>query len=103
LNEAVDILWLRSRDLLRKLDRTLVVLRCLENIEAIDRDSEQWRISAGALLAQDEDTSEVFKVATARESERARSTQACRVLVEMAICESPTARGEPICESDFDA
>jgi len=103
LNEAVDALWLRIRDALRRLDRSLVVLRWLENIEAIDRDTEQWRISAGALLAQDEDTSEVFDVATARESERARSTQACRVLIEMAICESPATRGDPICESEFDA
>lgn len=103
LNDAVDALWLRIRQMLRKLDRTLVVLRCVENIEAVDRDSEQWRISAGALLAQNEDTTEVFDVATARESERARSTQACRVLIEMAICESPTTHGDPICESDFDA
>jgi hypothetical protein len=103
LNEAVDALWFRTREKLRKLDRTLVVLRCIENIEAVDRDSEQWRISAGALLAQDEDTSEAYNVATARESARARSTQACRVLIEMSICESPTVRAEPICESEFDA
>jgi hypothetical protein len=102
LNAAVDVLWRRIRTQLRCLDRTLLILRCMENIEAIDRDAEHWRISAGALLAQQDDTREVLDVATARESKRAQSTQACRVLIEMAICECPTLRGNIISESEFD-
>lgn len=101
LNGVVDRMWFRIRERLAQLDRASVILRCLENVEALDRDAEQWRLSARALLAIQGE--EAVDVAVLRQTERARANHASRVLVEMALCASPLRRGALITEADFDA
>jgi hypothetical protein len=86
---AVDAVWHRIRDKLRTRDRFSVIRRCLENHASIEKDRSQWSITASALLALHEDTSDVVHAANRREADRARTAIATRVLVEMAICECP--------------
>lgn len=86
IHGIVDTLWEDIRDTLAPMDCQDLVALALENGEGFAADREQWRRTAKAVLALAEDENEAFSVAGARESLRAASALANRVLVEMAVC-----------------
>jgi hypothetical protein len=102
LHGVVDECWGRIRDSLLTLDRKSVILRCLESVEAIELDKEQWRLTASALLASHEDKDDVLRAATKRESKRTLAQIANRTLVEMAVCTCPEKADAEINDAVFD-
>lgn len=103
LHAVVDQCWRKMREILKKIDRKTLVLQCLENIEAMELDKEQWRLTASALLASHEDKEDVLHVATKRESKRALSQIATRTIVEMAVCTCPHSGGVETNNAAFDS
>ncbi|HUB47659.1 MAG TPA: hypothetical protein VMB73_21995 [Acetobacteraceae bacterium] len=93
LAKAVDVLWARIKKLLVTLDRGALIQHALVNHEAIEKDRDVWRMTASAVLAIHPDRESTLATAAKRESDRARSSTALRVLVEMAVCTSPLSGG----------
>jgi hypothetical protein len=100
LHDLVDKLWLRIKDRLATFDRLSIVETCMERIESSALDQRAWDISMRALLALHGE--QLFSVSRKHEQERNRTTLACRVLSEMAVCEGTTNKGKPVGESDLD-
>jgi len=51
LNKLVEVLWQRIRTTLQEINRNSIVVRAMENLEALDRDRTQWQRTAQAVLA----------------------------------------------------
>jgi hypothetical protein len=103
LNNLVDGLWRRIRANLFEIDRTSIVVRALEKLEALDRDRNQWQRTAQALLATHQNQEDILRVATKREFDRNRAGIVYRVLIEMAVCTCPQSRGRVVSEADLDS
>jgi len=101
LHAVVDDSWSRILERLVKFDRSSVVSRALRNVEAIELDKEQWRLTASALLAVHQDREDVVSAANERENDRSAAALTTRVLAEMAACNSPQSGGRIITEADF--
>lgn len=101
LINLVDKIWLRIRRCIRQFDRLSVISQCIQRIESNALDSRIWRISTRALFALHGD--EVFAVSRKHEHDRIRAAIACRVAIEMAVCECPAAGGINIGASDLDS
>ncbi len=101
LHAVVDDCWSRIHDTLVRLDRSSVLARALGNVEAIELDKAQWRLTASALLAVHQDREDVVSAANLRENDRSAAELTSRVLVEMAACTCPTSKGRTISEADF--
>ncbi len=99
---VVDALWARIKAQLLTLDRETLIVRCLENHDALQRDRYQSRITAAAVLALHTRRSDVVDASVRREGERALASLASRVLVEMAVCTSPVTGGVPCSDAVFD-
>jgi hypothetical protein len=93
LHLVVDDCWKRIKALLVTLDLRWIVDTALENIEAIEYDKEQWRMTASALFAIHSDAEDVIQAAGEQEQKRSSAEMASRVLVEMAICTCPSTDG----------
>lgn len=102
MTDVTQRLWERLRDRLRALDRRDLVRRCLQNLNAIEADRAQWRRTVRAVMALHGDTPDVRRAVDQREAERSRASTASRVLVEMAVCESPTSGAPLTTDADLD-
>lgn len=101
LREAVEVIWGEIRERLQVIDRASVVERCIDNHNAIDRDRATWRHTAAAVLHL-HPREDVMRAAVERESARSDVGLCCRVVVEMAVCTSPTTGGRICSLLDFD-
>jgi hypothetical protein len=101
LHDVVDDCWKRIDNLLVALDRSSVIALALHNVEAIELDKAQWRLTASALLAVHQDRDDVVIAANRRENDRSAAELASRVLAEMAVCSCPTSNGRTIGKADF--
>jgi hypothetical protein len=101
LATAVETIWGEVRERLQLIDRSSVIEKCIDNHNAIDRDRATWRHTAAAVLGlhQRED---VMGVAVKLESERSQVGLCCRVVIEMAVCTSPTIGGRVCSLDDLD-
>ena len=102
LGEAVDVLWIRIRDLLVQLDRASVIETALAELEAVEKERAVWRLTASAVVALHGSGSETLATVNQRESDRSRATTSLRALVEMAVCTAPLAGGLACSKIDLD-
>jgi hypothetical protein len=103
LNAAVDVRWLRCRDLLRQLDRAEFLVLVSRVIEAVQRhrvDTERSALARTRLYAESPDIDVWAKLTMGRRDAAFRSY---RVAAEMAICEAPLTGGRMPGLSDVDA
>ncbi|WP_419588247.1 hypothetical protein, partial [Thiolapillus sp.] len=64
--------------------------------EAVIQNRGHWRRTAQAVLALYAPTEDVYAVAQERESDRNNVSLPARTILEMAICECPTAGGHQL-------
>ena len=86
LNALVNTLYV---DLIKRLvvfDKKYLIIRALENNEKIAMESDQWRKSAAAIVASHTDSVEAYDVIKKQISLYAKSSQASRILAEIALC-----------------
>jgi hypothetical protein len=102
LNSLVVSIWEKISDRLKELSGTSLAKIALVNLELIAADREQWRRTARAVTALFGDDDDVERIAGLRESVRAETAIACRVLAEMAICTTPTTGGRITSIADFE-
>lgn len=93
LHSAVDLAFSHVRNQLQRFSRESTVITVLRNLEAIGEDDTHWRKTAAALLGVYKDQDDVLAAALQQNSARARTALTSRILVEMAVCESPTNGG----------
>jgi hypothetical protein len=93
---VVDDSWMRLRTLLEEFDLESVIERALQNVEAIEHDKEQWRLTASALFAIHSDAEDVLRAAREEDGKRNRAEIVSRIAVEMAICTCPREGGRKI-------
>lgn len=101
LKDTATVAWQRIRGRLKELERANLVEVALCNHYAVQRDAATWRLTAQALLALHDQT-DVIRAANRQDSERNLSSLATRVIVEMAICESPLGGGRRCSKADLD-
>jgi len=102
LHAAVDVRWSRCRNLIRKLDRSKLLVLISRLIEALQRhrvDAERSALARTRLYAEspDIDTSAKFTI-----GRRDGAFRAYRIIAEMAICEAPLTGGRVPGLSDVD-
>ena len=96
LHRVVDKIWCQIREQLRQLDRGSVIREVLRVHEAVIQNRGHWRRTAQAVLALYAPTEDVYAVAQERESDRNNVSLPARTILEMAICECPTAGGHQL-------
>ena len=101
LHEAVDILCGRIRCLLKKHDRVSLIQMVLNNIDSVLSEDVRWRRTAAALLSVYNDQQDVISAAQEQSSLRSRTNLTSRVLLEMAICDSPAQGGMTAGRSEY--
>jgi hypothetical protein len=78
---------------LRRFDRLAMLRLILLNHEAAAVDRANWRRTVGAILALHDDKAAALETMAERETKLNSVFQACRVLVEFALCECPLEGG----------
>ena len=66
------------------------------------QDRVHWRRTAHAIIGLYGKSDDVHAIALEREEDRSNASLAARTILEMAICECPTAGGKPLSQSDLD-
>lgn len=79
---------------LHRFNRAELIEACLRNYEAAMIEQQQWRRTAGAMLALLDDQEAARAEIARREFKRNAALQASRLLIEFAICECPIEGGE---------
>ena len=92
LRRLVDLIWDELRSRLQALDRSTLIEMLARNVEAVFKDRVHWRRTARAITALHR-TEDVAAISMRRESERAVTGTASRVVMEMALCASPSSGG----------
>ena len=93
LNSVVDFLWKKMKSELAIFDRSSVIVLALENLEALDGENRRWQSTTRSLHAFSGDEAEFYEETTALRQKRDHASLCYRVLVEMAVCESPYEGG----------
>ena len=102
LHCCVDELWRLIRERLSRLDRLSIISLAMQNLEAIYRERQQWRLTARAVLALNETREETLRIAADRENERTVAAVSFRVLIEMAAASGKRGKGEPAGWAELD-
>ena len=102
LHKVVSKVWLQLRDLLRQFDRTSVIKQVLAVQEAVINDRDRWRRTAKAVISLHGPFEDIFAVARERDLNRNQIAVSARTILEMAICECPTAGGRELSGWELD-
>ena len=86
LNTLVDTLYSDLTKRLVVFDKRDLIIRALENNEKIIMESDKWRRTAAAIVASHSDSVEAHDVIKNQISLYAKSSQASRILSEIALC-----------------
>jgi hypothetical protein len=101
--DLVEALWQRIRTTLQEINLNSIVVRAMENLEALDRDRNQWQRTAQAVLAIHQNHQDVVEVAMRRDMDRNQAGIVHRVLTEMAVCTCPHTGGRIVSDTDLDS
>ncbi len=93
LHRVVDRLLDRLCVGLRRLDRQQVILLCLRTIESVDISKQQWQHSALAVMSTHAENANARDTIAEQLSKHKAATIALRLIVEIALQESPTRGG----------
>ena len=93
LNEISANLWKELKEKLKTYNRRSLIFVALRNIEGIARKTEMSYKMAGAALAMHKDQQNVHQTHARQMSELNNASGACRIMIEMAICECPVEGG----------
>jgi hypothetical protein len=93
LNAAAQRVRSLIRDRLVTLNARDAIERLLENIEQIEADRWQWRVSSRALIALHESIDDILLAASKHESENAKSSLGSAIIIEMANCDCQRSGG----------
>jgi hypothetical protein len=94
LNRLVDAVWVDMRLSLKRYTREPLLIKLTENHEAIMVDSDKWLQSARAYMSLYSDRPEAAAHAARRTTALAAGATATRILIEMALCESPESASQ---------
>lgn len=100
LHKIVDVLWEKIDKKLSSINRMSIITKCLMNLETLEKDKEEWKISAQALMAIYNDRSDVIGSANRLDNRRSMAAIATRSLAEMAVCCCPE-NGKTVSLEDF--
>lgn len=95
LNRVVDTIWERMRSRLHTLNRVHLIEQALRYIEGVEAERKRWQRTIRAVIALRDDKDSVKGVAIKQVTRCNASEIALRLVVEMAISESPLEGGEP--------
>lgn len=101
LHRLVDHIWEDLRTRLKELDGPRLIEMLARNVESVFKDRDHWRRTARALSALHH-SEDVTSIAMRRESERAVTSTASRVVMEMALCTSHSSGGRQPSLVDMD-
>jgi hypothetical protein len=93
LNNIVHSSWEILKTELNRFNRESLILAALRNIEGVAIEKEIWSRSARALLGLHSDHEDVHKGKMKHYASLYATDIACRIIVEMAICECPIDDG----------
>jgi hypothetical protein len=93
LNDVVQVVLEDLSEMLRGLDRKLLVRDLLLNHERAVFDRDHWNRTTQAVLALRKDKNAAVRAIVKHQGELNACTTACRILLEAAICECPLAGG----------
>lgn len=93
LGRVIDNLWEEVAALLKALERNELLAILIENYESAKIESDKWSRSSRAILSLSENKGQAAGISARRVAEISAGLFSCRVLMEMAICESPVGRG----------
>ena len=102
LNDVVDAFWARCRQRLEKIDKKSLVVRCLQNNEAVIAEQENWTRTRRAVAAIHTDQADVLSASQKARERMDRTQISHRLLVEMAICTCPESGGREPTQEDID-
>ena len=102
LKKIVDAFWQRCKRDLERLDRRSLVIRCLSNNEAVMAEQDNWTRTRRAVTALHKDRGDVLSASLSVRQKMDRTQISNRLLVEMAICTCPEARGREANQEDID-
>ncbi len=89
LNSLVDHIYMMLKTDLKRFGRKDLLNTILSNIEAIDAERGQWNRTMKAVVSLRKDKQSVFDGKAKHFNELLSADIACRILIEMAICECP--------------
>jgi hypothetical protein len=102
LNDVVDAFWARCRKRLEKIDRKSLVVRCLQNNEAVIAEQENWTRTRRAVAAIHKDQTDVLSASQKAREKMDRTQISHRLLIEMAICTCPESGDREATREDID-
>gem|GEM_PF-1623968 len=94
LNEFVGNLWELIRKKLGVLNRELLIKSLLKNMELANHQKERWERSFKANLALHKNKENLYSVVNDKLGQLNRASLSSRLVIEMAICESPLSGGK---------
>jgi len=94
LNTLVESLWEKTKQILQTLNRELLILTVLSNMEDLSHQKSRWERTIKANLALQKDKINVYDVANNKISLLNEASLYSRLVIEMAICECPLAEGK---------
>lgn len=101
LNSVVDSLWEEMRLSLKRYNREQLIIRLFVNHEACAVATDQWLRTARAVLALHNDKDRAEAESTRQLAALNASSLGSRLLIEMALCESPAESGDPVGDLDL--
>lgn len=101
LENIVKHCWENLKRKLKEYNRESLITASLRNIEGAAAKKEEWQRSARAILGLHDDKVEVHNVIREQFSKYHAAVISCRIIIEMAICESPIDSGEDVGHLDL--
>jgi hypothetical protein len=94
LEKVTNTLWERIEKRLSCFNRRAVLMSCLYALAELERDGEHWNMTSRALLALEEDHTEVLQEAEERRGDRDSASLTNRLLAETAMYACPQIGGK---------
>lgn len=89
LEKATNTLWERIEKELNRFSRRAVVTSCLAALAELERDAEHWIMTSRALLALEDDETEMIQEANERKAKQDAASLTARLLAETAMYACP--------------
>ena len=103
LVRLVDAIWQRMKAIISTLDRRSAIKTLLRNQESAYAESQHWRRTISAVIGMHGDRQAARQTAIYHLAELSAADMACRLLVEMLVCEAPLSGGRKLGQIEMGA